>query len=43
MKPDSPRWTEVTPSRWAHEREGLERYLEPAPDAFGDYTTYCGT
>jgi uncharacterized protein YdiU (UPF0061 family) len=25
------------------EREGLERYLEPAPDSFGDYTTYCGT
>ncbi len=25
------------------ERPGLERYLEPAPDSFGDYTTYCGT
>jgi uncharacterized protein YdiU (UPF0061 family) len=25
------------------ERAGLERYLEPAPDSFGDYTTYCGT
>jgi len=25
------------------ERPGLERHLEPAPDSFGDYTTYCGT
>ncbi|MDO9497363.1 MAG: protein adenylyltransferase SelO family protein, partial [Nocardioides sp.] len=25
------------------ERPGLERYAEPAPDSFGDYTTYCGT
>ena len=24
-------------------RPGLERYAEPAPDAFGAYTTYCGT
>ncbi|WP_139977389.1 protein adenylyltransferase SelO [Nocardioides litoris] len=22
---------------------GMERYAEPAPDSFGDYTTYCGT
>ncbi|GEP33302.1 UPF0061 protein [Nocardioides szechwanensis] len=25
------------------ERPGLERYAAPAPDDFGDYTTYCGT
>ena len=25
------------------ERPGLERHLEPAPDSFGHYTTYCGT
>ena len=25
------------------ERPGLERFLEPAPESFGDYTTYCGT
>ncbi|WP_435526805.1 protein adenylyltransferase SelO [Microbacterium aurantiacum] len=25
------------------ERLGLERYAEPAPDAFGPYVTYCGT
>jgi len=25
------------------ERAGLERYAEPAPESFGDYTTYCGT
>lgn len=25
------------------ERPGLELYLEPAPDSFGDYTTFCGT
>lgn len=25
------------------ERPGLERYAEPAPDAFGPYVTYCGT
>jgi uncharacterized protein YdiU (UPF0061 family) len=25
------------------ERPGLERHLEPAPDSFGAYTTYCGT
>ncbi|MET2011698.1 protein adenylyltransferase SelO family protein [Microbacterium chocolatum] len=24
-------------------RPGLERYAEPAPDAFGPYVTYCGT
>ncbi|WP_307814157.1 protein adenylyltransferase SelO [Nocardioides baculatus] len=24
-------------------RPGLERYLEPAPDSFGQYTTFCGT
>jgi uncharacterized protein YdiU (UPF0061 family) len=26
-----------------YERPGLERYAAPAPDDFGDYTTYCGT
>jgi len=25
------------------ERAGLERYAEPAPEAFGDYQTFCGT
>ena len=25
------------------ERPGLERYAEPAPEAFGDYRTFCGT
>ncbi len=25
------------------ERAGLERYTAPAPEAFGRYTTYCGT
>ncbi|PWJ53627.1 Uncharacterized conserved protein YdiU, UPF0061 family [Quadrisphaera granulorum] len=25
------------------ERAGWERYAEPAPDAFGPYTTFCGT
>ena len=25
------------------ERPGLERYTEPAPEAFGAYVTYCGT
>ncbi|MBC3763302.1 protein adenylyltransferase SelO [Quadrisphaera oryzae] len=25
------------------ERPGWERYAEPAPDAFGPYTTFCGT
>ncbi len=25
------------------ERPGLEDHLEPAPDSFGAYTTYCGT
>ncbi|WP_028471968.1 protein adenylyltransferase SelO [Nocardioides alkalitolerans] len=25
------------------ERPGLERYAAPAPEAFGAYTTYCGT
>lgn len=25
------------------ERTGWERYAEPAPDAFGPYTTFCGT
>ncbi|MCR2815160.1 protein adenylyltransferase SelO [Microbacterium jiangjiandongii] len=25
------------------ERAGLERYAEPAPDAFGPYRTFCGT
>ena len=25
------------------ERPGLERYTEAAPDAFGPYTTFCGT
>ena len=25
------------------ERPGLERYLEPAPEHFGAYTTFCGT
>lgn len=24
-------------------RPGLERYADPAPDAFGPYVTYCGT
>jgi serine/tyrosine/threonine adenylyltransferase len=30
-------------SRPFDEREGLERYAEPAPDSFGKYVTYCGT
>ena len=25
------------------ERPGLERYAEPAPEAFGQYVTFCGT
>jgi uncharacterized protein YdiU (UPF0061 family) len=25
------------------QRPGLERYAEPAPDAFGPYRTFCGT
>lgn len=25
------------------EREGLERYAEPAPESFGAYRTFCGT
>ncbi|RZU31838.1 protein adenylyltransferase SelO [Blastococcus saxobsidens] len=25
------------------ERPGLERYAQPAPDAFGPYVTFCGT
>ncbi|WP_104525350.1 protein adenylyltransferase SelO [Blastococcus atacamensis] len=25
------------------ERPGLERYAEPAPEAFGSYVTFCGT
>ena len=25
------------------ERDGLERYTEPAPQDFGDYRTFCGT
>ncbi len=25
------------------EREGLERYAEPAPESFGRYRTFCGT
>lgn len=33
MKPDSPRWTEVTPSRWAHEREGLEHVRDHLSDS----------
>ena len=24
-------------------RPGMERYLDPAPDSFGQYTTFCGT
>ena len=30
-------------SRPFEARPGLERYAEPAPASFGDYTTYCGT
>ena len=30
-------------SRPYEERPGLERYAAPAPDDFGQYTTYCGT
>jgi uncharacterized protein YdiU (UPF0061 family) len=26
-----------------HERPGLERYAEPAPEQFGAYRTFCGT
>ncbi|GAA1733894.1 protein adenylyltransferase SelO [Aeromicrobium alkaliterrae] len=26
-----------------HERPGLERFAQPAPQDFGRYTTYCGT
>lgn len=25
------------------ERPGLQRYAEPAPEAFGRYRTFCGT
>ena len=24
-------------------RDGLANFANPAPDSFGDYTTYCGT
>jgi serine/tyrosine/threonine adenylyltransferase len=30
-------------SRPYDERPGLEPYAQPAPDAFGPYTTFCGT
>ncbi|MFW5473153.1 BREX system serine/threonine kinase PglW [Knoellia sp. CPCC 206450] len=33
MRPDSPRWTEVTPSRYAHERDGLEHVRDHLPDS----------
>jgi hypothetical protein len=26
-----------------HERPGLERYTEGAPEDFGSYQTFCGT
>ena len=25
------------------QRDGMERFAEPAPGDFGPYTTYCGT
>ena len=25
------------------ERQGLERFAEPAPESFGKYRTFCGT
>ena len=33
MKADSPRWTEVTPSRWPHEKEGLDYVRDNLPDS----------
>ena len=33
MKADSPRWTEVTPSRWPHEKEGLDYVRDNTPDS----------
>jgi len=33
MRPDSPRWTEVTPSEHSHERAGLTAVREALPDA----------
>ncbi|MBT8228027.1 MAG: BREX system serine/threonine kinase PglW, partial [Dactylosporangium sp.] len=32
MRPESPRWHEVTPSEFAHEREGLAHLCELLPD-----------
>jgi serine/threonine protein kinase len=32
MRPDNPRWVEVTPSRFAHERQGLEAIRNRLPD-----------
>lgn len=33
MKADSPRWIEVTPSRWPHEKEGLDYVGDNLPDS----------
>ncbi len=33
MRPDSPRWVEVTPSQFAHERAGLLAVRDLLPDA----------
>lgn len=33
MKAESPRWTEVTPSRWPHEKEGLDHVRDNLPDS----------
>jgi serine/threonine protein kinase len=33
MRPDSPRWTQVTPSQFAHEREALDHIRDLLPDA----------
>ncbi len=33
----------VAVTRPYHERPGLERYAEPAPEDFGAYRTFCGT
>src|SRR5262245_58651954 len=33
MRPDSPRWMQVTPSQFAHEREALDHIRDLLPDA----------
>ena len=36
MRADSPRWVEVTPSQFAHERAGLLAVRDLLPDAEPD-------